>query len=128
MVCFRLPLENHNDEDEGIFEMVEVVEDFRDSPIMGILLFSLSFSALLVGLGPCGPREDIFPAGLRMKGNSGWTSRTWTLEEAVFGVEVLVGSAQEQWSALVRQNSLEGGDYCSLTVTLVVKERSTLGW
>lgn len=61
---FLLPRENQDVEDEGAFEVaeaVDVTEDFLDMPIIGILLFSPCFSALLADLEPYVPREDILP-------------------------------------------------------------------
>lgn len=45
--CLCFPRENHDIEDDvafEVFEVVDVTEDFRERPIIGILLFSLSFS------------------------------------------------------------------------------------
>lgn len=59
---FRFPRENQDDAGIfDVFEVVDVTEVFRDSPMMGILLFSLSFSALLAAPEPCVPREAILP-------------------------------------------------------------------
>lgn len=47
--------ENQESEEKGVFgvvEVVEVTEDFRDNPIIDILLLSFSFSATLVDLEP----------------------------------------------------------------------------